>query len=428
MTQMTQEERDAIIDAAPGIEIRPGGGVFVKQLPMSLLANAKVNPRAIKPSARKYLDGMLNEFDMVDVLTYNRRTGEIVGGNQRLVWLRNQGAESIAVAVVDVDPTKQTILNVGLNNPKAQGHFTEDTVAVLANIQPIVPDLYDSVGLSALIKQSDIAHHTRSTLQAGGADPDDEPELAVVQKRCAEGDVWLLGGSRLCCGDSTKPEEVDRAIGALKIACVVTDPPYAIYGSSTGVASDVADDKMVRPFFLDVWRTVHRVLPKFGHAYLFCDWRSWSAVWESAKRAGMSPKNMLVWDKGGGGLGSNYANTYELLAFFAKMPTQRVMKGDTETGQRSVHRPNILRFSRPTGDDRLHNAAKPVMLLKELIENSTDEGAGVLDLFGGSGSTLIAASMAARRCAMLEIEPERCDVIIARFERITGLTAQKEAP
>lgn len=171
MSQLTQEERDAIIDAAPGIEIRPGGGVFVKQLPMSLLANAKVNPRAIKPSARKFLDGMLNEFDMVDVLTYNRRTGEIVGGNQRLVWLRNQGAESIAVAIVDMDPTKQTILNVGLNNPKAQGHFTEDTVAVLANIQPMVPDLYDAVGLSALIKQSDIAQHTRSTLQAGGADP-----------------------------------------------------------------------------------------------------------------------------------------------------------------------------------------------------------------------------------------------------------------
>lgn len=423
MSTLTDEERNAIIDAAPGIETRPGSGVWIKQLPIELLANARENPRAIKKTARKALDNMLGEFDLVDCLQYNRRTSELVGGHQRIDWLRRNNVAAVAVAVVDLDETRQRALVVGLNNPKSQGHFTDSLAGVLSQVAPIIPQVYDQIGLAALLSRSDVAAHSRDRVNVDtGGDTDEEPdEKRKYPELAHDGELWDLDGSRLLVGDSLRDENVRRVIAGLRIAAVLTDPPYAIYGSSTGVASDVADDKMIRPFFEAVWRIVHMVLPKFGHAYAFCDWRSWSALYEAGKRAEMSPKNMLVWDKGGGGLGSSYANTFELAAFFAKLPKQAAMKGDTETGQRTVNRPNILRFPKPAGDERLHNAAKNVDMLCELIANSTDDGDAVFDGFGGSGSTLIAAHKMGRRCAILEMEPKRADVILWRFEHVFGI-------
>lgn len=417
-------ELNATIDAAPGVEIVPGSGIWIRQVPIELLRKATWNPRSIKKAARKALDGILGEFGLVDVLQWNRRTGELIGGHQRLDWLERQGAKVVAVAVLDLDETRAKALNVSLNNPKAQGVFAEDDLpALLAQVNGAMPQMYGAIGLSALLSQAEVDAHTRTTITV---DTDkDDPEIET-EPRVAPGDLWDLGGSRLICGDSFVDDDVRAAIGELKIFMVCTDPLYAIYGSSTGVASDIADDKMVRPFFEAMWKVQHRVLPKFGHALVSCDWRSWASLWEAAKRAEMSPKNMIVWDKGGSGLGSNYANTHELIAFFMKLPKQATMRQQDETGIRPVHRPNMMRFPRPSGDEREHNAAKPVPMLKELIENScTGADDAVLDMFGGSGSTLIAATAVGRRCAMLELEPKRCDVIVARYERVTGDKARK---
>lgn len=423
---MTDDERNALIDATPGIETTPGIGIWIKQLPITLLLNARENPRAMKGRARKALDSMLAEFGLVDVLQYNRRTSELVGGNQRVDYLRRSGVTAVAVVVLDLDPDRARALNVGLNNPKAQGTFTTDLIGMLAAIAPVLPQLYDDIGLAALVSHAEVQKHDRSKLTIDTSSDGDDDDAA--EPRVQEGELWDLGGHRLYCADSTVLENVRHAIGDLRIVCVCTDPPYAIYGSSTGISSDIADDGMVRPFFEVVWRNTHAVLAKFGHAYLFCDWRSWSAIWESGKRAEMAPKNMLVWDKGGGGLGSSYANTFELVAFFAKLPKQVTMRGDNETGQRMVHRPNMLRFPKPSGDERQHNAAKNVDMLKELIANSTDEGDAVLDMFGGSGSTLIAAHEIGRRCVILENAPRRCDVILSRFFKRTKIQPARISP
>lgn len=420
---LTDDERNAIIDAAPGLETVRGNGIWIKQLPIEVLTDARENPRAIKKAARKALDGMLAEFGLVEILVYNRRTGELVSGHQRIKWLREQGVTHVAVAVLDLDETRQRALNVGLNNPKAQGHYTDNLAGVLSQVAPVIPQVYEATGLAALLSRQDVVRHERErvTVETGGGDEDE----LVVEPRCQDGEIWQVGGSRLLCGDSLLIDNARRVIGEDTADLVLEDPPYAIYGSSTGVASDIADDAMVRPFFESVWKIAHAILPKFGHAYLFCDWRSWAAIWEAGKRAELSPKNMLVWDKGGGGLGSSYANTFELVAFFAKLPKQATMRGDNETGQRTVNRPNILRFPKPAGDERLHNAAKNVDMLCEMIQNSSDRGALVFDGFGGSGSTLIAAEKMGRRCAMIEKEPSRCDVILARAERDLNVKAQR---
>ncbi len=269
------------------------------------------------------------------------------------------------------------------------------------------------------------------------AEPDDDLEEPADPKT-REGDVWRLGDHVLICGDATDSEVVRTAIDGERLACVITDPPFAIYGSSTGVDSSVADDRMVRPFFTKVLRIADRALEWFGHAYVFCDWRSWPAWFDSARAVRtIEAKNLLVWDKkGGSGLGSNYGNAYELLGFFhRKPPKERIFK-KTRSGSRSIHKANILAYGR-TGQgpgfeadhedrERFHNAQKPVHLLRDLIRNSSPEGGRVFDPFVGSGSTLIAAELDGRRCVAIEIDPARVDVAIARWERFTGKTAERD--
>jgi DNA modification methylase len=250
---------------------------------------------------------------------------------------------------------------------------------------------------------------------------DDTPPPAPQQAESALGEMYELGPHRLFCGDSTDLEAVlALEIFTKPVDVVVTDPPYAIYGSSSGLSADITDDKIVRPFFLSVCQLAKSCLKKFGHAYIFCDWRSWASWWEMAKRAELACKNVIVWDKLGAGLGSNYANTYELIGFFASLPKQKVMTSD-EAGQRPVlGKPNIIHQARVAGKDRQHNAAKPVTLLSQLIVNSSERGEIVADPFIGSGSTLIAAEQTGRVCYAVEIDPRYCDVTRQRYANFVG--------
>jgi len=181
----------------------------------------------------------------------------------------------------------------------------------------------------------------------------------------------------------------------------------------------------VRPFFESIFRMCHKRLPEFGCAYLCTDWRSWAAMWEAAKRERMSPKNCIVWDKGGGGLGSNWANAYELTGYFAKLPPPKSMTSNSKAGQRTVFKANIQRFPRPRGAEREHNAAKPVGLMEQFVDAASDEGRAVIEPFCGSGTTLIACENKGRVCLAIDIEPKWVQTTINRWERVTGQKAVK---
>ena len=135
-------------------------------------------------------------------------------------------------------------------------------------------------------------------LVEGRIDDDEIPEVEEAITKL--GDLWLLGEHKVLCGDATKKEDVEQLMDGQKADMVFTDSPYAIFGSSTGVASDISDDNMVRPFFRDILIASSKILKDFGHVYCCCDWRSWASWWEMAKRTDLDPKNMIVWDKGGG--------------------------------------------------------------------------------------------------------------------------------
>ena len=255
---------------------------------------------------------------------------------------------------------------------------------------------------------------------------DDEIPAIPDQATSKIGDLYQLGNHRLICGDSIKTEDVERLMDGARADCVFTDPPYALFGNSTGVAG-ITDDKMTRPFFLEIFKALQRNTKLFAHIYTCCDWHSAFSLQAMAKECGLTEKNLCIWDKGDGGVGGMYQQCYEMIWFHANSPIATKTMGKTRSGERTVNgKPNIWRFKR-ANKDRTHNAQKPVDLIVNGLMNSTDENDLVLDLFGGSGSTLIACEKTNRICYMSELDPKFVDVIIKRWEEYAGQKAVKIA-
>lgn len=405
---------------------------------ISYIALADLRPHPDNPKAHdvEAVAASIRRFGFITPLVVNAADGLLLEGHGRveaLEAMRDAGEAPPAgvrrgwrvpvVVGVSLAPDAARAFLVASNRTVELGGWDEGRLAALLS------DLAASGGTEGTgYSDADLEELLASVAGAGTAvgltDPDDAPEERA-ETAVQRGEVYRLGQHRLMCGDSTDAADVARLLDGAKPKLMATDPPYAIYGSSTGIGSDIADDKMVRPFFEGILRLAADHLVMFGHVYVCCDWRSWPSWWEMAKRVELSPKNLLVWDKGGGGLGSSYANTYELIGFFAKLPRQKVMTSNERSGQRQVHKPNIWRGNRIPGAQREHNAQKPVELMEFLIENSSDAGDIVLEPFAGSGTTIVAAERQSRRCYAMEIEPKYVQVCIDRWEAYTGGRAER---
>jgi DNA modification methylase len=263
------------------------------------------------------------------------------------------------------------------------------------------------------------------------ADPQvDRAEELREQWGVEPGQIWRLPSRtagqehRLICGDSLS----DGVPGVMEglADLVVSDPPYAIYGSSTGIGGDVTDNNMVRPFMRDVAGLLVAHVRLGGHCYLFCDWRSYATWFDEIKRRQLAIRNCIVWDKGDGGLGSNYTMRHEFAVFIERLNKAVTMTEAAKARKaRVVHGlANVQRFNVPQNEDRQHNAAKPVDLLMVFIRASSDEGDVVLDPFLGSGTTLIAAENLGRQCRAVEISPGYVAVALERYYQAFQIRAE----
>jgi DNA modification methylase len=258
----------------------------------------------------------------------------------------------------------------------------------------------------------------------GLTDEDAVPEVPAVPVT-REGDVWILGRHRLMCGDSTSIDAVERLMAGRKADMVFTDPPYALFGNSTGVAG-ITDDNMVRSFFRDIMTNLKLTAKPYSHIYMCCDWHSAFSIEAVARSLELKAKNLCIWDKGDGGVGAMYQQCYEMVWFFDNSPTAKTTMGKVKAGVRTVQgKPNIWRVKRHM-KDRVHNAQKPVDLVRIPVGASSDSGDLVLDLFGGSGTTMIAAECEARASCLMELAAPYCDVIIKRWQDFTGEQATLE--
>ena len=244
----------------------------------------------------------------------------------------------------------------------------------------------------------------------GLTDEDAVPDAPAVPIT-VEGDVWLLGRHRLMCGDSTSIDAVDKLMDGRKADMVFTDPPYGVnMQRSASIKGDASMDEAENIIAGAI--SVASVVSKQGASWYF--WVGFRAYAftdaEVSKHRKVS--NCIVWKKPSIGMGKGgYRFQHELCVF----------AGEVES--RSVS--DVWEFGRDGSG--LHPTMKPVYLVCHGLENSSKSGDEVLDLFGGSGSTLIACEKTNRDCRMMELDPKYCDVIINRWQDFTGQQATHEA-
>lgn len=406
-------------------------GRELEDLPLDELLPYARNSRTHSAEQINQIAASIREFGFTQPCLVRGSPPTILAGHARALAARKLGMPTVPCIRLDDLTDVQARAYVIADNKLAENAGWDDKLLAV-EFDDLIADGFaleltgfDPGEVRDTRKRAAKGEATAPQGQAG----EDEFGTVPIDPITRPGDVWHIGRHRLICGDSLERATWQPHLDAgLKPTCIATDPPYAIYGSSTGMASDIADDKMVRPFFESVLRLCRDVLPFFGHLYVFCDWRSYPTIAMAARGVDtLELKNVIVWDKGGSGLGSNYANTHELVGFWHKLPAQTAM-GHRAAGIRAVHKPNILRFNRPTGDERKHNAAKPVALMREVLDNSTSPGDVCFEPFCGSGSTMVAADQLGRICIACDLEPKWCDVTIGRMLKLRELEARLGDP
>ena len=418
---------------------------------------------------REQLDAMhasIDRFGWTEPILVHRGSGRIIGGHgRRLVALekiaRNPGwrladapeAGFVPMRWSDVSASEAEALAIA-DNEIATLRVRNDVQLgrVLEGIRVRDGDLVSSIAAVGL-RADDVVRLLQRQAPKDPAKVEAPPPPAKPPRPVSKpGEVYELGRHRLRCGESLDAEAIRELLDDAPADLCFMDPPYAIYGSSTGVGADIADDGMVRAFFRDVLLHASGSLRLFGLVWVCCDWRSWASWWEVAKVTDLRIKNALVWDKKGAGLGSQYAQTYEMIGFLQKAPQEKALMSSRTTGARMVHAPNV--FHRAAGEEaepreeaepadglydgrnliqanrvskgRVHNAQKPVELICDVLRPAMRPGEIVLDLFGGSGSTMIAAEKLGLQARLSERDPGYCDVIRKRwgdFARECGIDA-----
>lgn len=379
------------------------------------LIPADYNPRKeLKPGDAEFekLTRSLTEFGYVEPVIWNKTTSHVVGGHQRLAVLKHLGHDEVDVVVVELDETREKALNIALN--KISGEWDEIKLALL--IQDLDAADFD-VELTGF-DDSEIAD-LYNLLEDEREVEDDEFDLASALEQAAfvkAGDVWTLGRHRLICADATNKADVETLMDGKKANLVVTDPPYNVaFESASGlkIKNDKQSDEAFYEFLLASFTNMAGVLEPGGSAYVFHADTEGLNFRHAFKQAGFHLSGTCIWVKNSLVLGrSPYQWQHEPVLFgFLKNGKHRWYADRKQT--------TIWNFNKPKKNAE-HPTSKPLDLIAYPIQNSSAPNAIVLDLFAGSGSTLMACEATNRICYSMELDPTYASVILRRYVEVTG--------
>ena len=432
----------------------------IQRMKVAEMRPADYNPRRISADAMAGLRASVQRFGLVQPIIVNERTGNVVGGHQRLKVLTAEGVDEVDVVVVDLPSSEERALNVALNNPHISGEFSDDLGPLLQQIAEDEPELFEALRLDEL----DFFADEDEPEPEGGAQSDDfdaDEDLPVVTRR---GDVWVMGDHRLICGDCREPDDVRTLLGGDKVNIAFTSPPYASqrkYDEASGfkpihpdeyvewfeavqanVGAHLADDGS--------WFVNIKAHCQDGQRHLYVH----DLVLAHVRRWGWRFVDELCWrdKKNGvpGGWNNRFKDAWEPVFHFSRNASIRfnplangtvsdavfdysadTAKTATGSGllgvkatdeRRGIARPsNVIEIA--AASTGKHSAAFPVDLPAWFIRAYSNPGDLILDPFMGSGTTIIACEKEGRRGYGTEISPRYCDIIVRRWEAYTGKQA-----
>lgn len=386
----------------------------IQKIPASQLKAAEYNPRKdLKPGDPEYekLKRSIEEFGYVEPVIWNKATGNVVGGHQRLKVLLQLGQTEIDCVVVELDEQRERALNVALN--KVSGFWDNEKLAsLISDLNAADFDVsltgFDAAEIDALFKEG-----LKDQLKEDDFDVEAELKKPSISQ---SGDVWILGRHRLVCGDSTKAETFELLMDGKQANLVVTDPPYNVnYKADAGsIQNDNLKDEEFYNFLLAAFTNTEKVMERDASIYVFHADTEGLNFRKAFSTAGFYLSGTCIWKKQSLVLGrSPYQWQHEPVLYGWKKKGKHNWYSDRKQS-------TIWEFDKPkkNGD---HPTMKPVNLVAYPILNSSMSNCIVLDPFGGSGSTLIACEQTDRICNTVELDEKYCDVIVKRYiEQIGG--------
>ena len=347
------------------------------------------------------------------------KQGEIIAGNGAYEQAKNlnipvkiietDGSELIAIKRTDLDTESKKRKELALADNSTSDNVTWD----LSNLKSDF-DLSElpEWGLEGLVEVEQLDPEITE---------DEVPSNEQVETRVKRGDIWKLGEHRLMCGDSTVITDVEKLMGGEKADLLLTDPPYNVaYEGKTEekltIKNDKQDDSQFLQFLNDCFSCAFSVLKEGASFYV------WHADSEglnfrlAIKNAGLTLKQNLIWVKNSMVLGrQDYQWRHEPCLYGWK-------EGAAHNWYSDRKQTTILEFDRPT-KSKEHPTMKPIALFAYQLGNSTKRGGLVLDLFGGSGTSIIASEQTGRKCYTMELDEHYCDVILQRYINFKGSDA-----
>ena len=431
----------------------------LRRVPAGQLRPNPKNWRTHPPAQRDALKGLLAELGYCDALLVR----ELEDGALELVdgHLRAEETPDMEVPVLVLDVSAEEAEKLLLTLDPLASLAEADTDALTSLLASVDTDSEAVQAMLAELAAGELTRFPEPDIVVGQTDPDDIPE-APDEPITRTGDLWILGSHRLLCGDSSKPEDVDRLLDGSTIHLVNTDPPYNVRvepRSNNAIAAGLSSFETTHHQGLDLTRHPEKAKPTgkelrakdrpLANDFVSDDEfnRLLLAWFGNVARVLLPGRLFFVW--GGYSNIRNYPAALEACGLYFSQQiiwvkehpvlTRKCFLGNHEWcffGWREgaahhwygpTNATDVWSVKKVNPQSMVHLTEKPVELATRAIQYSTLPGEHVLDLFGGSGSTLIAAEQTGRNAFLMEIDPLYCDVITSRWKSFTGKKAERSA-
>lgn len=389
------------------------------------------NPRVIRDAKFQILKKSIEEdpemtaLREILVVEYGDKY-VIIGGNMRFRAMQDLGIKEAPCKVIPADTDVEKLKAYTIKDNAGFGEWDWDDLANEWGDEPLSDwgvDVWE-----AEEEQSEGG----DTPEVVEDDFDEEQDPVIC--RCKRGDVWQLGNHRVMCGDSTSEADVEKLRGGELADLVFTDPPYGVSigdknaalnsvqkagRCTTNIENDTLSASDLYPILVKAMTNARKSCKSDASYYVTSpQGGELGLMMMMMKDAGLPVRHMLIWEKSSAtfSLGRlDYDYQHEPIFYTWTEKHHNYRNGE--------YRTTIWKYDKPRKCD-LHPTMKPVALVVNAIMDGTKEGDIVLDVFGGSGTSVIACEQTGRKCLTMELDPHYCDVIIARWEKLTGQTAK----